>query len=126
VRHSVYPRYIVCVLAQMCLRYEQNVCLHSLLLGLRALDQDDVVQTHNSLFHMQELLVSHSPSSFNVSHSDDSDAVCASRTMGRGSDTSLIASMEQLLNSHSDVVHNVLAAGDPTLYKALFTSQKEQ
>ncbi len=92
--------------------------------GLRALDQDDVVQTYNSLVHMQELLVTHAPSSFLVSHPDGSDAVSASRTFGHGSDASLVVPMQTLLNSHSDVVQNVLAAGDPTLYKALFTSKE--
>ncbi len=95
-------------------------------LGLRALDQDDVIQTHTSLVCMQELLVTHTPSSFLVSQSDDSDHVSVSRTSGHGSDASLVASMEQLLHSHSDVLHNVLVAGDPTLYKALFNPSKEQ
>jgi hypothetical protein len=94
-------------------------------LGLRSLDKDDVLQTHNSLIQMQELLLTHSPSSFSASHSDDSDAASAPKASARGSDVTLVASLEQLLSSHSDVVHDVLAAGDPTLYKALFVSMKD-
>ena len=75
---------------------------------------------------MQELLATQTPSAFLVSHSDDSDVATASRALVRGSDASLVLSMEQLLISHSDVVNNVLVAGDPTLYKALFTPSKEQ
>ncbi len=79
--------------------------------GLRALDKDDVIQTHNSLIQMQELL---------------SAPASKSSVLGSGSDTTLVASLEQLLSSHSDVVHDVLDSGDVTLYKALFTSAKDQ
>ncbi len=93
--------------------------------ALRSLDKDDVLHTHNSLIQIQELLLTHSPSSFKTSHYDDSDVVSAPKTSVRGSDATLIASLEQLLNSHSNVVHDVLAAGDPALYKPLFTSAKD-
>ena len=92
---------------------------------MRSLDKDDVLQTHNSLIQMQELLLTYSPSSFSASHCDGADAVSAPKTSFRGSDVSLVASLEQLLSSHSDVVNDVLVAGDPTLYKALFTSTKD-
>ena len=66
---------------------------------------------------MQELLATQTPSAFLVTHSDDSDAATASRASVRGSDASLVLSMEQLLFiSHSDVVNNVLVADDPTMY----------
>jgi hypothetical protein len=96
--------------------------------GLRALDKDDVIQTHNSLIQMQELLSAHTPTSFLLSHSEDADPAPApkSSVLGSGSDTTLVASLEQLLSSHSDVVHDVLDSGDVTMYKALFTSAKDQ
>ena len=96
--------------------------------GLRALDKDDVIQTHNSLIQMQELLSAHTPTSFLLSHSEDADPAPASKSsvLGSGSDTTLVASLEQLLSSHSHVVHDVLDSGDVTLYKALFTSAKDQ
>ena len=93
--------------------------------ALRSLDKDDVLHTHNSLIQIQELILTHSPSSFTPSHYDDSDVISAPKTSVRGSDATLIASLEQLLNSHSNVVHHVLAAGDPALYKPLFTSAKD-
>jgi hypothetical protein len=96
--------------------------------GLRALHKDDVIQTHNSLIQMQELLSAHTPTSFLMSHSEDVDPAPApkSSVLGSGSDTTLVASLEQLLSSHSDVVHDVLDSGDVTMYKALFTSAKDQ
>jgi len=107
----------------------QSVCAHTSSLnfsGLRALDKDDVVQTRNSLIGMQELLLTHSPSSFIASQSDDSDTVTPLSTSVRGSDAPLVASLEQLLNSHADNLHDVMVAADPTLYKALFSSTKDQ
>ena len=103
-----------------------QVPLFHTFLGLRALDKDDVIQTHNSLIQMQELLSAHSPSSLFSSYSDDSDAASAPKSSSvRATDATLVASLEQLINSHSDVVHDVLAVGDPTLYKALFTPAKD-
>ena len=107
-----------------CVMLFQRVCF-SHCIGLRALDKDDVLHTHNSLIQMQELLLSHTPSSFMASHFDDSDAAFAPKTPVRGSDSTLVASLEQLLNSHSNVVNDALVAGDVTLYKALFASAKD-
>jgi len=87
---------------------------HNTFSGLRALDKDDVVQTRTSLIGIQELLLTHTPSSFVVSHSDDSDTsvtALAHAHLARGSDAPFVATLEQLLNSHSDVVSDVLASG---------------